>query len=73
MKAAEILLKYMDRLRDFFEILDSYINMGIQYLGEGKKWLEKILDYIDQAITSLVEATGGRKPDARHPEEHMFV
>ena len=76
MKAAETLLRYMDRLHDFFEMITSYFDMGIEYLQQAKVWLEKILHYIDQAINSLADITDSGKDGIRHNGEeqhHMFV
>ena len=70
---AEFLLKHMDRLRDIFEWIDSYIDTALMYLGQAKKWLEKILHYIEQALNTLSEATGAKRADLRHTEEHLFV
>jgi len=74
MKIAEFLLKHMDRLHDLFEWIDSYLDMGIMYLNQAKKWMEKILHYIEQALNTLAEVTASKKTDSRHgSEEHLFV
>jgi len=73
MKAAEILLRYMDRLHDFFEILDSYLDMGMDFFSKLKVWFEKILNYMEQAINALADTIGIKKGDSRHSEEHLFV
>ena len=70
---AEFLLKHIDRLRNLFEWIESYIDSGIMYLNQAKHWLEKILHYIEQALNTLSDATGHRKVDSRHNEEHLFV
>ncbi len=73
-KIAEFLVKHMDRLHDFFEFIDSYLDMGIMYLNQAKRFMEKILHYIEQALNTLAQATAQKGTDSRHnPEEHLFV
>ncbi|HEY0045441.1 MAG TPA: hypothetical protein VGB44_01880 [Flavobacterium sp.] len=74
MKAAEILLKYMDRIKHFIQILDSYLEQGLDWITTAKQWIERALDYLESAIDSLVEQLESRKPDLQQQtEDHMFV
>ncbi|MBF0693948.1 MAG: hypothetical protein IR153_02685 [Flavobacterium sp.] len=74
MKAAEILLSYLDKIKHFIQILDSYLEQGLDWITTAKQWIEKILDYLEGAIDSLVEQLEAHKPDLQQQtEDHLFV
>jgi hypothetical protein len=74
MKIAEVLLKYMDRLHDLFEFLDKYLDIAIEYIHAAKSWMEKILNYLEQAINTLAKATEKKFDENKHStEDHLFV
>lgn len=74
MKAAEILLRYMDELQKFVRMLNGYIDQGLEFLTRAKEWVETVVQYIEQAIDSLVKYVGGRKTELKHMnDDYMFV
>ena len=74
MKTAEILLKYMDQVQHFVEIINGYIEKGLDFFQQLKEWIQKVIAYIEQAIDSLVESMGGRPSTIEHMrEDYMFV
>lgn len=68
MKTAEILLSYMDSLQEIIHIVDSYIERGLDIMRNIKRWLERIIDYVEKGIDALVESIGGR---TRQVEDHL--
>lgn len=68
MKTAEILLSYMDSLQEIIYIVDSYIERGLEIMRNIKRWLERIIDYVEKGIEALVESIGGRR---KHVEDHL--
>ncbi len=62
MKTAEILLSYMDELQKFIELINGYVEKGIEFFLKVKTWIQKIIGYIEQGIDALVDSIGGRKP-----------
>ena len=68
MKTAEILLSYMDSLQEIIHIVDSYIERGLEIMRNIKRWLERIIDYVEKGIDALVESIGGR---TRQVEDHL--
>lgn len=74
MKTAETLLHYMDSLQKIVGIINSYLEKGIEIFRRVKMWVEKVIDYIEQAIDALVQSIGGRKSDSRlMTEDYLFV
>jgi len=75
MKGAELLLGYMDELQRIIEVINSYIDKGIELFHKAKEWVEKIIEYISRGIDYLVSAVGGRKkPDHLvEADDYMFV
>ena len=74
MKTAEILLKYMDEVQRIVEIINGYIEKGIEIFQRAKEWVQRIIAYIEQAIDSVVESMGGRPSTISHmQEDYMFV
>lgn len=74
MKTAEILLQYMDEVQRIVEIINGYIEKGIEVFQRAKEWVQQIIAYIEQAIDSLVNSIGGRPSTIPHmQEDYMFV
>lgn len=74
MKTAEILLKYMDEVQRIVEIINGYIEKGIEVFQRAKEWIQSVIAYIEQAIDSLVNSMGGRPSTIQHmQEDYMFV
>lgn len=75
MKGAELLLSYMDELQRIIEVINSYIDKGLELFQKAKEWVEKIIEYIGRGIDYLVSALGGRKrPDHLvGAEDYLFV
>jgi|GEM_PF-2060253 len=75
MKGAELLLGYMDQLQRVIEVINSYIDKGLELFHKAKEWIEKIIEYIGRGVDYLVAAAGGRnKPDHLvTADDYMFV
>jgi hypothetical protein len=74
MKTAEILLHYMDQLQKIVGVIHSWVDKGSELFQKAKAWIQKVVDYIEQAIEALVQAVGGRKTHTSlMTEEYMFV
>ncbi len=73
MKRAEVLLGYMDKLKDFVELLNIYIDKGNEFLAQAQEWVNKILELIEKGIDYLVNALGGRPENRQLTDDHMFV
>ncbi|MNF05807.1 hypothetical protein D3C80_2056270 [compost metagenome] len=74
MAASQMLLDYMDKLEEFFEMINSYVGQAIELFHKAKEWIEKILDYIKQGIDYVVDAIGGRfSEEIELPEDYIFV
>ena len=73
MKRAEVLLDYMDRLKNFVELISSYADRGNEYLAMAQEWITKILELIEKGIDYLVNALGGRPENKQLTDDHMFV
>lgn len=74
MKGAELLLGYMDELQRIIEVINSYIDKGMELFRTAKEWVEKIIDYIGRGIDYLVNAIGGRKTDHLVlADDYLFV
>lgn len=74
MKTAETLLNLMDWLQKVAGIINSYVDKGLDIFQKVKVWIQKIVDYIEGAIDSLVQSMGGRKTDFKlMTEEYLFV
>jgi len=74
MKTAEVLLNYMDYLQKIAGIINSYADKGLEIVHKIKLWIQKIVDYIEQAIDALVQSIGGRKTESvLMTEEYLFV
>ncbi len=75
MKTAEILLSYMDSLQEIIYIVDSYIERGLEIMRNIKRWLERIIDYVEKGIDALVESIGGRRKQVEDhlTEDYLFV
>lgn len=74
MKTAEVLMQYMDKLKNIFQMIDSYLDRGLNFVHEVKVWLEKILDFIEQGLEALAKRVESRVTEnGRHTEEHLFV
>jgi hypothetical protein len=75
MKRAELLLGYMDELQRIIEVINSYIDKGMDLFRKAKEWVEKIIDYIGRGIDYIVSAIGGRT-GADHlqlADDYLFV
>ncbi|HEX8268342.1 MAG TPA: hypothetical protein VF581_00505 [Flavobacterium sp.] len=72
MKRAEVLLRYMDKLKSFVELLGTFVEKGHAYLLQAQEWIRKLIELIDKGIDYLVNAIGGR-PDNRQLDDHLFV
>lgn len=74
MKGAELLLHYMDELQKVIEVINTYIDKGIELFQMAKEWVQKIIEYLGKAIEYLVSAVGGRKTDhLQTADDYMFV
>lgn len=74
MSTSQLLLDYMDKLQEFFEMIDSYVDKAIELFHKAKEWVEKILEYIKQGIDYVVDAIGGRFSEAIElPDDYIFV
>jgi hypothetical protein len=72
MKRAEVLLGYMDRLKNFIELIRTYVDRGMEYLQIAREWIDKILDYLQKGVDALVENMGGRG-DNQIGDDYLFV
>lgn len=74
MKTAEILLHYMDELQKIVNIINSWLEKGVDFFQKVKVWIETVIDYIERGIDALVQSMGGRKTDfSLMAEEYLFV
>ena len=73
MKTAETILHYLDKIKGLLSTIDSFLDTALEYMTEGKKWLEKMLDYVEQWLNSLAEKVGKTNENRHLNEEHMFV
>ncbi|RZJ66502.1 MAG: hypothetical protein EOO50_09765 [Flavobacterium sp.] len=74
MERAQLLLGYMDELQRIIEVINSYIDKGIELFHKAKEWVEKIIEYIGRGIDYLVNAVGGRKTDHLVvADDYLFV
>lgn len=74
MKRAELLLEYMDELQRIIEVINTYIDKGLELFRKAKEWVEKIIEYIARGIDYLVSAIGGRKTDHLVlADDYLFV
>lgn len=73
MKRAEILLGYLDKLKQFIELLSTYADKGTEYIAMAQEWIQKILEFIEKGIDYLVNALGGRPENKALTDDHMFV
>jgi hypothetical protein len=71
MKTAEMLLQFLDRVKNFLRTINSYIDVAIEYMGVARQWIEKVLDAVENGLKSLADKL--HKHDLRANEEHMFV
>jgi hypothetical protein len=74
MNTSQLLLDYMDKLQEFFEWIDAYVDKAIELFHNAKEWVEKILEYIKRGIDYVVNAIGGRFDESIElPEDYIFV
>ena len=74
MKRAELLLGYMDELQRIIEVINSYIDKGIEFFHKAKEWVERIIEYVGRGIEYIVSAIGGRKTDnLKVADDYLFV
>ncbi len=73
MKRAEILLDYMDRIKEFIELIGSWIMHATDYIAIAQEWIHKILELIEKGIAYLVNALDGRPENKHLTDDHMFV
>ncbi|HEU4497253.1 MAG TPA: hypothetical protein VFR70_09400 [Flavobacterium sp.] len=75
MNKSHLILNYMDKLQEFFEMINSYIDMAIELSHKAKEWVERILEYIKKGVDYIVNYIGGRPEDENEqPEDdHIFV
>jgi hypothetical protein len=74
MKTAEILLHYMDELQKIVGVINSWLEKGMDFFQKIKAWVQKVIEYIEQAIDALVQSIGGRRTNLNHmTEEYLFV
>ncbi|AWI25541.1 hypothetical protein [Flavobacterium pallidum] len=74
MERAQILLTVMDKLQKFMQVINEYIEQGIEIFHKIRDWFVKIIGYIEMGIDRLVSAVGGRKEDFLHfHEDDLFV
>ncbi|HLA55834.1 MAG TPA: hypothetical protein VK623_07020 [Flavobacterium sp.] len=74
MKTAEILLHYMDELQKIVGVINSWLEKGMDFFQKVKAWVQKVIEYIEQAIDALVQSMGGRKTNLNlMTEEYLFV
>lgn len=74
MERAQILLTVMDKLQKFMQVINEYIEQGIEIFLKIRDWFVKIIGYIEQGIDRLVSAIGGRKEDLLlFHEDDLFV
>ncbi len=67
-----MILGYMDQLKAFVELINSYVDKGIEILQQAKVWIDKIIDLIQKGVDYLVENMGGR-PDNQIGDDYLFV
>ena len=74
MKTAEILLHYMDELQKIVGVINSWLEKGMDFFQKVKAWVQKVIEYIERAIDTLVQSMGGRKTNLNlMTEEYLFV
>lgn len=74
MNTSQLLLDYMDKIQEFFEMINEYVNQAIEIFHKAKDFLDKILEYIKAGIDYVVDAFGGRfKEEIELPEDYIFV
>ncbi|MBF6607491.1 MAG: hypothetical protein ITG00_02000 [Flavobacterium sp.] len=72
MKKAELIVGYMDKLKAFIEFVDSYLDLGLEFLHKAKVYIQKIIELIQKGVDYLVENMGGR-PDNQIGDDYLFV
>ncbi|AWA29666.1 hypothetical protein HYN48_05960 [Flavobacterium magnum] len=74
MERAQILLTVMDRLQKFMQVINEYIEQGIEIFLKVRDWFTKIIGYIEKGIDRLISAVGGSKEDfLLFHEDDLFV
>lgn len=74
MEKSQMLLDYMDKIQEFFEMINSYVDMAIEMFHKAKHFLEKIIEYLKQGIDYVVDYFGGRSgEEIELPEDYIFV
>ncbi len=69
-----MLLDYMDKIQEFFEMINSYVDMAIEMFHKAKHFVEKIIEYLKQGIDYVVDYIGGRfGEEIELPEDYIFV
>lgn len=74
MEKSQLLLDYMDKIQEFFEMINSYVDMAIELFHKAKHFVEKIIEYLKQGIDYVVDYIGGRfGEEIELPEDYIFV
>ena len=74
MQKSQLLLDYMDKIQEFFEMINSYVDIAIEMFHKAKHFVEKIIDYLKQGIDYVVDYIGGRfGEEIELPEDYIFV
>lgn len=74
MEKSQLLLDYMDKIQEFFEMINSYVDMAIELFDKAKHFVEKIIEYLKQGIEYVVDSIGGRfREEIELPEDYIFV
>lgn len=75
MKTAELLLRYMDELQRIVGYINTWVDRASEFFLKIKAWVMKVVEWIEQAIDSLVQTVGGRKTQTSQllSEDFLFV
>lgn len=74
MKRAEIIMTFMDELRNFIAFLNEGIEKGIELFEQAKIWVSRMIEYLEIRIRNFVDSVRGRTQDLiESSDDYMFV
>lgn len=74
MKRAEIILTFMDELKNFIAFINEGIEKGIELFVQAKIWVQRMIEYLEIRITNFIESVRGRTLDLiETSDDYMFV
>ena len=74
MKRAEIIMTFMDELRNFIAFLNEGIEKGIELFEQAKIWVSRMIEYLEIRIKNFIDSVRGRTLDLiESSDDYMFV